>query len=88
MNKIYKVIVLLLTISTLVVFGNKINAQTPDTATTEKLLHYIMQPLNKSQITTGFLQEWETITFLSQHPPAIMGKLRFNFPHQNQTLEI
>lgn len=50
---------LVLLISTLCsVSTNNLYAQTPDTTTTEKLLHYIMQPLDKSQITTGFLQEW------------------------------
>jgi len=69
-------LILVLLISTLCsVYTNNLNAQTPDTATTEKLLHYIMQPLNKSQITTGFLQEWEIITIVSQHPPAITGRL-------------
>lgn len=33
-------------------------AQVPDTTTTEGLLHYILQPLDKGQVSTGFLQEW------------------------------
>jgi len=30
----------------------------PDTSTTQKLLQYIMQPLDKNQISTGFLEEY------------------------------
>lgn len=30
----------------------------PDTSNTEKLLHYVMQPLDKSQVPTGFLEEY------------------------------
>ena len=48
----------MLIICTLCILLTKINAQTPDTSTTEKLLHYIMQPLDKSQIPTGYLQEF------------------------------
>lgn len=29
-----------------------------DTSTTQKLLQYIMQPLDKNQIPTGFLEEY------------------------------
>ena len=29
-----------------------------DTSTTQKLLQYIMQPLDKNQISTGFLEEY------------------------------
>jgi hypothetical protein len=36
----------------------KLYAQTPDTSTTQKLLQYIMQPLDKNQISTGFLEEY------------------------------
>ena len=35
----------------------KANAQI-DTSTTQKLLQYIMQPLDKNQIPTGYLQEY------------------------------
>jgi hypothetical protein len=37
---------------------NKTHAQTPDTNTTEKLLQYIFQPIDKSQVPTGFLEEY------------------------------
>ncbi|MFP5039576.1 hypothetical protein [Parasediminibacterium sp. JCM 36343] len=30
----------------------------PDTATTQKMLHYILAPLNKTQVPRGFLQEY------------------------------
>jgi hypothetical protein len=36
----------------------KLNAQTPDTSTTEKLIRYVLQPLDKSQVSTGFLKEY------------------------------
>ena len=39
-------------------FSAKCYAQAPDTPTVEKLLHYIVQPLNKSQVPTGFLEEY------------------------------
>ncbi len=42
----------------LILSATNIKAQAPDTSTTEKLLHYIMKPLDKSQIPTGFLQEY------------------------------
>ena len=42
----------------LLIIATKTNAQTPDTSTTEGLLHYILQPLDKSQVSTGFLQEY------------------------------
>jgi hypothetical protein len=35
-----------------------VKAQAPDTSTVKKLLHYIMQPLDKSQVPTGFLEEY------------------------------
>ncbi|OAQ38966.1 hypothetical protein A5893_13085 [Pedobacter psychrophilus] len=35
-----------------------VKAQTPDTSTVKKLLHYIMQPLDKSQVPSGFLEEY------------------------------
>ena len=38
-------------------FSAKCYAQAPDTSTVEKLLHFIVQPLNKSQVPTGFLEE-------------------------------
>lgn len=34
------------------------NAQTPDTSTTQKLLQYIFQNIDKSQIPTNFLEEY------------------------------
>jgi hypothetical protein len=39
---------------TLLMLSAKLHAQV-DTSTTQKLLQYIMQPLAKSQIPTGFL---------------------------------
>lgn len=33
-------------------------AQAPDTSTTQKLLQYIFQPIDKNQIPTGFLEEY------------------------------
>jgi hypothetical protein len=33
-------------------------AQPPDTSTVDKLLHYILQPLDKLQVSTSFLEEW------------------------------
>jgi hypothetical protein len=36
---------------------NTAKAQSPDTSTTEKLLSYALQNLDKSQVSTGFLQE-------------------------------
>jgi hypothetical protein len=41
----------------LFVFTNKLFAQ-PDTSTTQKLLQYIFQPIDKSQVPTGFLEEY------------------------------
>ena len=35
----------------------KLNAQV-DTSTTQKLLQYIFQPIDKNQIPTGFLEEY------------------------------
>ena len=40
------------------IFINKSNAQTPDTSNTQKLLEYIFQPIDKSQVPTGFLEEY------------------------------
>lgn len=40
-----------------IIIGNKVEAQV-DTSTTQKLLQYIMQPLDKNQIPTGFLEEY------------------------------
>lgn len=56
MKKTTKTIVLILCTFCSVSIS-KVNAQSIDTSTTKKLLNYIMQPLNKSQIPTGFLQE-------------------------------
>ncbi len=39
-------------------FVTKLQAQTPDTSTTQKLLQYIFQPVDKTQIPTGFLEEY------------------------------
>jgi len=36
----------------------KLLAQPPDTSTLKKLIHYVLQPLDKSQVPTGFLEEW------------------------------
>lgn len=35
-----------------------LKAQAPDTSTTQKLLQYIFQPVDKNQIPTGFLEEY------------------------------
>ena len=52
----------------LIILSAKCFAQTPDTSTVEKLLHYIVQPLNKSQVPTGFLEEYGCpITSLSTY---------------------
>jgi hypothetical protein len=41
----------------LFVFTNNLFAQ-PDTSTTQKLLQYIFQPIDKSQVPTGFFEEY------------------------------
>jgi hypothetical protein len=52
---ILKFICILTTISISTI---KLHAQTPDTSTTQKLLQYIFQPIDKNQIPTGFLEEY------------------------------
>lgn len=47
----------LLCIAALFAFPSFTKAQT-DTSTVQKLLQYIMQPIDKSQISTGFLEEY------------------------------
>jgi hypothetical protein len=47
----------LLAISICFIFLKDTTAQV-DTSTTQKLLQYIMQPLDKNQIPTGFLEEY------------------------------
>jgi len=43
----------------LLTFSVKCYAQAPpDTSTTQKLLQYIFQPVDKNQIPTGFLEEY------------------------------
>jgi hypothetical protein len=42
----------------LLLFAYNINAQAPDTSTTQKLIRYILQPLDKSQVPTGFMEEY------------------------------
>ena len=43
----------------LLTFSIKCYAQVPpDTTTTQKLLQYIFQPIDKNQIPTGFLEEY------------------------------
>ncbi len=49
--------ILLLAIIACFVFLKQTTAQV-DTSTTQKLLQYIMQPLDKNQIPTGFLEEY------------------------------
>lgn len=36
----------------------KSKSQSPDTTTVKKLLHYILQPIDKTQVSTSFLEEW------------------------------
>ena len=55
MNRLLKTTIALF--SVIILLGNKADAQV-DTSTTQKLLQYIMQPLDKSQIPTGFLEEY------------------------------
>ena len=42
----------------IITYCTKSTAQVIDTSTTQKLLQYIMQPLDKNQIPTGFLEEY------------------------------
>ena len=49
--------ILLLSFISLILFLKSAYAQV-DTSTTQKLLQYIMQPLDKNQIPTGFLEEY------------------------------
>ncbi len=46
----------------LFLFTNNLFAQ-PDTSTTQKLLQYIFQRIDKSQVPTGFLEEYECPIF-------------------------
>ncbi|POY34662.1 hypothetical protein C3K47_19125 [Solitalea longa] len=45
-------------IAALLLFVNYTHAQTPDTATTQKLLQYVFQPIDKNQVPTGILEEY------------------------------
>jgi len=42
----------------MIAYCKKSTAQVIDTSTTQKLLQYIMQPLDKTQIPTGYLEEY------------------------------
>ena len=53
MKKLFKILLGLIVLATSI----KSNGQV-DTSTTQKLLQYIFQPIDKSQITTGFLEEY------------------------------
>lgn len=53
MKRIIKTCLCLIIVTT----SAKLNAQV-DTSTTQKLLQYIMQPIDKNQISTGFLEEY------------------------------
>jgi len=53
MKKLSKIILGLILFTTCI----QLNAQV-DTSTTQKLLQYIMQPLDKNQIPTGYLEEY------------------------------
>lgn len=56
MKKIYSLAAsMLLIILTAAPFSGKAQV---DTSTVQKLLQYIMQPLDKNQISTGFLEEY------------------------------
>ena len=57
MKRIFKIIAMIL-IGALVILPVKILAQAPDTSTMQKLLQYIFQPVNKTQIPTGILEEY------------------------------
>ena len=55
MKKSFKILLSIIVLITSI----KSHAQVPpDTSTTQKLLQYIMQPLDKNQISTGFLEEY------------------------------
>ena len=54
MKKIFKIIVAVIVLTTASI---QLNAQV-DTSTTQKLLQYIFQPIDKNQIPTGFLEEY------------------------------
>ena len=53
MKKLIKILLLFIVLITSI----KSNAQV-DTSTTQKLLQYIFQPIDKNQISTGFLEEY------------------------------
>ena len=42
----------------ILMYCNKSTAQVVDTSTTQKLLQHIFQPIDKNQISTGFLEEY------------------------------
>ena len=39
-------------------FATQTHAQAPDTTTVDKLIRYILQPVDKSQVPTGILAEY------------------------------
>jgi len=53
MKNVFKIILVLIVL----ISSIKANAQV-DTSTTQKLLQYIMQPLDKTQVSTGFLEKY------------------------------
>ena len=53
MKKLFKILLGLIVLATSI----KSNGQV-DTSTTQKLLQYIFQPIDKNQIPTGFLEEY------------------------------
>jgi hypothetical protein len=55
MKCLFKIQVIILLMNVTLI--NNLAAQI-DTSTTQKLLQYIMQPLDKNQIPTGFLEEY------------------------------
>ena len=42
----------------LMLFATQTHAQAPDTTTVDKLIRYILQPVDKSQVPTGILAEY------------------------------
>jgi len=55
MKKIFKILLGIIMLTTSTISYAQVP---PDTSTTQKLLQYIMQPLDKNQISTGFLEEY------------------------------
>jgi hypothetical protein len=42
----------------LLLFSVNVNAQAPDTSTVDKLIRYVLQPIDKSQLPTSILAEY------------------------------